>query len=97
MSGVLEGPSKYSRPATDWGMSFFGAANEPDELHGLVVMGLNEDAVSNGLALLDQYATASHAAHGALVLFDALSPTEIEPQLEHATTPAGRDVLVLRI
>ncbi|MFS8067236.1 MAG: hypothetical protein ACMG6S_12770, partial [Byssovorax sp.] len=50
-----------------------------------------------GLRRLDMYLDASGAAHGALILLNALTPTETEPQLEHATTPAGRDVLLLRL
>ncbi len=50
-----------------------------------------------GLRQLDVYLDASRAAHGALVVLDALTPTETEPQIEHATTPAGRDVLLLRL
>lgn len=50
-----------------------------------------------GLGQLDGYLHASRAIHGALILINALTATETEPQLDHATTPAGRDVLLLRL
>jgi predicted MPP superfamily phosphohydrolase len=50
-----------------------------------------------GLAQLDKLLAASHAAHGALVLFDAYPPMDTGLQIEHVKTPAGRDVLLVLV
>jgi calcineurin-like phosphoesterase family protein len=50
-----------------------------------------------GLAAIDQYLSTGHYIRGALVFLEAHSRTETEPLLEHATTPAGHDVLLLRL
>jgi predicted MPP superfamily phosphohydrolase len=50
-----------------------------------------------GLAAIDQYMSTGHYIRGALVSLEAHSRAEAEPLLSHATTPAGRDVLLLRL
>lgn len=50
-----------------------------------------------GLVQIDQYLATGHYVRGALVLLDGLTPTGVEPQIEHITTPVGRDVLLLRL
>lgn len=50
-----------------------------------------------GLVAIDQYLASGHYTRGAVVSLNAHSPTEIELQIEHAMTPAGRDVLLLRL
>jgi 3',5'-cyclic AMP phosphodiesterase CpdA len=82
-----------------WLIRLVGASGEPDEHHAVIVERRldqqgNADA---GFVMLDRYLVASNAVHGALVLFNALAYTETEPQLEHVKTPAGRDVLLLRL
>jgi len=54
-------------------------------------------ALKHGFWNLDAALTASGAAHGALVLFNPGSISENDPVLEHITTPAGRDVLLLAL
>jgi calcineurin-like phosphoesterase family protein len=56
-----------------------------------------QQAIATRLRELDQYFSGGHYTNGALVLLDALASTETEPQLEHVKTPAGRDVLLLRL
>jgi predicted MPP superfamily phosphohydrolase len=80
-----------------------GMLDEPSEQLAVIEVmrlqgpGERMKKTERGLARLDSYLTASGAAHGALILLDALATAETEPQLEHATTPEGRDVLLLRL
>lgn len=88
------------RYAPPWSVELWGAAGGPDDQHAVIVVPALPDVAADresGLGVLDTYLESSHAAHGALVLFNALSPAESEPQLDHAKTPAGRDVLLLRL
>lgn len=77
---------------------FFGAPNAPCVVYVTQVDNFSQQrTIAAGLLRIDQYMSDGAYTHGALIVLDALPPTETEPQLEHATTPAGRDVLLLRL
>ncbi len=91
-----------SLPAAGHPDLMLGSLGEPSEFIAVIEvkklqsLGERFRVSDNLLRRLDGYMDASQAGHGALILFNALTPTETEPQLDHAATPTGRDVLVLR-
>ncbi len=102
LSAVLARPPIAVSPQLSSGARpdlFIGAPGEPAEKLALIELKSTENgpasAISNGLAHLDKYFLDSGAAHGALVLFGAHAPADAP--IEHATTPAGRAVLLLRL
>lgn len=94
------GPSLAVQPLLPDGRRpdiLIGSLGEPPQ-HLAVIEIMRQDRPLNAaLAQLDGYLETSGAVHGALVLYDPRTPSRVVPQLEHVTTPAGRDVVLLRL
>jgi hypothetical protein len=71
-----------------------GSLGEPPERLAIIeVSRVRGRDLAERLRRLDSYLAAADAAQGALILFGSGAPSDIR----HVTTPAGRDVLVLRL
>jgi hypothetical protein len=95
---VVVNPARPERLHPDIVIGRAGAVSIADVIE--IKRGKHESmkrAIDDGLAQLEAYLQAARAVHGALVLLDALSRDAIEPQIEHVKTPAGRDVLLVRL
>ncbi len=98
---VIDGPILPQVQYPYW-VRLVGTSDEPDDRHAVILdnsMDLPDGLgdLDAGLRALDLHLARSGAVHGALVLFGSGAPPDVEPHVEHVTTPAGRNVLLLRL
>ncbi|WP_437949791.1 metallophosphoesterase [Sorangium sp. So ce296] len=78
-----------------------GTMGEPGSQRAVVQVNVVHDPARDedvaSAAELDTYVGLSGAGHAALVLVGAVAPSADEPRIEHVTTPAGREALLLRL
>ncbi|WP_437707827.1 metallophosphoesterase [Sorangium sp. So ce448] len=78
-----------------------GTPSEPSSQRAVIQVDLVRDPTLDwdvkSVAELDMYVRVSGADHAASILVGAVAPSADEPRIEHAQTPAGREVLLLRL
>lgn len=100
---IFQAP-RIKKSHQSWRVEVWGVDGEPDSHRAIVLYGdfnahpeLERDAQHVGLQILDEYLGGPVAASGGLVLFERPGTTDLGPRLEQVKTPAGRDVLLLRL